>query len=94
MITKENEYTDPDLSPVGCWDPITGKKVWQLTDVRTERATWLRGCALVGADLLHPNSGKVIAKLPPNRTIIAARGQTIWTLTRGANQKFEVWRVR
>jgi hypothetical protein len=94
MLTKENEDTDPELGRVGCWNPDTGKLLWQAKHESAGRSVWLASSALVGSEVCHPVTGEVIATVPSNRTIIAASGQTIWTLTKGANQKFEVWRVR
>jgi hypothetical protein len=94
MITKEHEYVDPELGPIGCWNPHTGEKLWQVDDKGADRAVWLRNCALVGKQLRHPRTGKVIAEVPPNRVLVASSGITLWTLTVGANQRFEVWRLR
>ena len=94
MITKRHEYSDPDMGPVGCWDPFTGKKLWQLHKDNRERAQWLDRCALLGEELRHPRTGKVLYRLPKDRTFIAAKGNKIWLLSNGPPRQFEVWRVR
>jgi hypothetical protein len=94
MITKEREHVDPELGPIGCWNPRTGERLWIVEDKRADAATWLKGCALVGNQIRDAVSGRVIATVPANRIVIASKNRLLWTLSTGADQKFEVWRVR
>jgi hypothetical protein len=94
MIVKKHEHSDPDMGPVGCWNPLTGEKLWQLPKNNHEDAYWLDRCALVGEELRHHRTGKVLYRLPADRTFIAARADLIWVLSGGPVRKLEVWRVR
>jgi hypothetical protein len=94
MITHTPEYGDPTLGPLGCWDPMTGKKLWQLEDKEEHRAIWLDKYALVGNGLLDPASGEVLFSLPKERMFVAARGDTFWMVTNDAPRKIELWKIR
>jgi hypothetical protein len=93
MIVEQHEFGDPSLGPVGCWDPMTGQKLWQLDKPEPYKSLWLDKYALIERELRDPKTGAVVGKLPEGRMFVAARGDTFWLVTNEAPRKLEVWRV-
>lgn len=91
-VLKELEAGYTQDGPIGCWNPLTGERLW-LTNYDGSRALWLDGYALVGDEVLHATTGKVFVSLPKDRMFVAARGDTIWLITNETPRSLEVWRL-
>jgi len=94
MIAEEHEFGDPTLGKLGCWDPMNGKLLWQTDTEQNEKAVWLESYALTGTEIRNPKTGEIVATLPSDRIFVAARGQTIWLLTKQSPRQLEIYHFK
>jgi hypothetical protein len=94
MIAEHHEFGDPTLGKLGCWDPMTGKKLWQSDAEQNEKAVWLDDYAITGSEIRSPLTGEVVANFPPDRIFASARGNTIWLITKQSPKKLEIYHVK
>lgn len=90
-ILKELDYGYTEDGPIGCWDPVTGRRRW-ITDSKGS-AQWLGDYALIDDTIRRGRDGSIHTTLPAGRKLVAARGDTIWLMTDLVPRRLEVWKI-